>query len=129
MSDYLLSRLESDPRITIHYRSQLKSLHGEGEMDTVVIDRDGEDWHLNCRAAFIMVGAAPNTDWLAENCDLDARGFVLTGDAAGAGSQYLTSCPGIFAVGDVRAGSVKRVASAVGEGSVVISQVWEHVQD
>lgn len=65
--------------------------------------------------------AAPNTGWLAGLVDLDAKGFVLT-DAS-----HATSCPGIFAVGDVRAGSVKRVASAVGEGSVVISKVWDHV--
>jgi thioredoxin reductase (NADPH) len=58
---------------------------------------------------------------------LDDKGFVKTGDAVGAADPYQTSCPGIFAVGDVRAGSVKRVASAVGEGSVVISKVWEHV--
>ncbi len=127
MSDYLLSRLEADPAITIHYRAQIKELCGGDMMDRVVIDRDGEAWPLECRAAFIMVGAAPNTGWLESSCDLDARGFVLTGDDAGAASPFATSCPGIFAVGDVRAGSVKRVASSVGEGSVVISKVWEHV--
>ena len=79
------------------------------------------------RALFIMVGAAPNTGWLSGLVKLDDKGFVLTGDAAGAHSPYATSQPGIFAVGDVRAGSVKRVASAVGEGSVVISKVWEFV--
>jgi thioredoxin reductase (NADPH) len=74
---------------------------------------------------FVMVGAAPNTDWLSGLVSLDDKGFVVTGDAAGAASSYATSCPGIFAVGDVRARSVKRVASSVGEGSVVISQVWD----
>ena len=78
-------------------------------------------------AAFIMVGAAPNTDWLSSACELDPRGFVLTGADAGEKTSFATSCPGLFAVGDVRAGSVKRVASAVGEGSVVISQVWQHL--
>ena len=68
-----------------------------------------------------MVGAAPNTGWLAGLVDLDDRGFVRTSDG------YATSCPGVFAVGDVRTASVKRVASAVGEGSVVISHVWTHV--
>lgn len=125
MSEYLLSRLKRNPTITIHYKSQLKSLHGEGQMERVVIDRAGADWELTCPAAFIMVGAAPNTSWLADHCALDDRGFVITGtDAA---SPFATSCPGVFAVGDVRASSVKRVASAVGEGSVVISQVWTHV--
>ena len=76
-----------------------------------------------------MVGAAPNTGWLSGLVALDDKGFVVTGAAAGADSPFGTSCPGVFAVGDVRAGSVKRVASAVGEGSVVISRVWGHVND
>ncbi len=128
MSDYLLSRLEADPSITIHYKSELKALSGDETMSSVVIDRDGLDWQLDCNSAFIMVGAAPNTEWISKNCQLDARGFVKTGTEVGAASSFATSCPGLFAVGDVRAGSVKRVASAVGEGSVVISQVWEHLQ-
>jgi thioredoxin reductase (NADPH) len=72
-----------------------------------------------------MVGAAPNTDWLLGLVDVDAKGFVRTGAEVGAHSPFATSQPGIFAVGDIRAGSVKRVASAVGEGSVVVSKVWE----
>lgn len=125
MSDYLSSRLESNPAITIHYRSRIKALRGGDRMESVLIDRDGTDWELVCPAAFIMVGAAPNTRWLADHCDLDANGFVTTG--ADAGSPFATSCSGIFAVGDVRANSVKRVASSVGEGSVVISHVWQYV--
>jgi thioredoxin reductase (NADPH) len=77
---------------------------------------------------FVMVGAAPNTGWLAELVALDDKGFVLTGADAGATSPYATSRHGIYAVGDVRAGSVKRVASSVGEGSVVISKVWDYVR-
>ena len=129
MSDYLLSRLERDPAITIHYSTQMTALHGDGQLDGVTIyDRArAQDWHIPSRAVFVMVGAAPNTDWLSGLVDLDEKGFVKTGDACGAVSPYETSHPGIFAVGDVRAGSVKRVASAVGEGSVVISKVWEHV--
>ncbi|MDB5654415.1 MAG: thioredoxin-disulfide reductase [Tardiphaga sp.] len=75
-----------------------------------------------------MIGAKPNTAWLSDMVGLDNNCFVLTGAEAGAESPYATSRPGIFAVGDVRAGSVKRVASSVGEGSVVISQVWEHLK-
>lgn len=75
-----------------------------------------------------MVGAAPNTQWLSGMVKLDDKGFVITGSGEGhANSPFATSQPGIFAVGDVRAGSVKRVASAVGEGSVTISKVWEFV--
>jgi thioredoxin reductase (NADPH) len=75
-----------------------------------------------------MIGEKPNTTWISGTVNLDKNGFVLTGAAAGAGSPYATSRPGIFAVGDVRSGSVKRVASSVGEGSVVISKVWEHLK-
>jgi thioredoxin reductase (NADPH) len=83
---------------------------------------------VETRALFIMVGAAPNTEWLSGLVKLDDKGFVVTGDGTGrAASPFATSLPGIFAVGDVRAGSVKRVASSVGEGSVVISKVWEFV--
>jgi len=129
MSDYLSSRLAAHPRITLHTRTQVASLHGEDALEGITI-RDGlsrQDWRLGTRALFVMVGAAPNTAWLSDLVDLDAKGFVKTGAEAGASSNYATSCPGIFAVGDVRSGSVKRVASAVGEGSVAISAVWEHV--
>lgn len=129
MSHYLSNRLEAHPRITIHYRTEMTCLHGEDHLEAVTI-RDhggGQDWRLETPSVFVMVGAAPNTGWLSGHVALDDKGFVLTGDEAGSGSAYATSCPGIFAVGDVRAGSVKRVASAVGEGSVVISRVWSHL--
>ena len=131
MSDYLLSRLEADPAITIHYRTEMTACHGAEELEAVTIrdKSEGRDWQINTRAIFIMVGAAPNTAWLSGHVDLDEKGFVKTGAAVGAASAYSTSHPGIFAVGDVRAGSVKRVASAVGEGSVVISRVWDHLSE
>lgn len=75
-----------------------------------------------------MIGAAPNTAWLQGRVALDRKGFVLTGAPAGATAALATSAPGIYAVGDVRSGSVKRVASAFGEGSVVISDVWAHLE-
>ena len=87
--------------------------------------KGGASRDVDTRALFVMVGAAPNTEWLSGLVKLDDKGFVVTG--AEAGSPFATSMPGIFAVGDVRAGSVKRVASSVGEGSVVISKVWEFV--
>jgi thioredoxin reductase (NADPH) len=82
---------------------------------------------IDCRALFIMIGAAPNTGWLSGLVELDRHGFVRTGAEVGAPSSFATSCPGVFAVGDVRSGSVKRVASSVGEGSVVVSAIWSHV--
>lgn len=131
MSNYLSSRLEADPRITIEYESEIVALDGAEKLDSVTIRSraDGSERETPTCALFVMVGAEPNTGWLSGLVALDDKGFVLTGDAAGAGSPYATSEPGVFAVGDVRAGSVKRVASSVGEGSVVISKVWSHLND
>ena len=127
MSVYLSSRLEADPAISIHYQTQVKAVKGEDYLDGLILEGPNGQREVRSNGLFLMVGAAPNTDWLSGLCKLDARGFVLTGDAAGADSPFATSCSGIFAVGDVRAGSVKRVASAVGEGSVVISKIWDYV--
>ncbi|MEL6549520.1 MAG: FAD-dependent oxidoreductase [Pseudomonadota bacterium] len=130
MSDYLSSRLEADARITIYYETEMTEVHGEGGHLKAITVRDkstGEERRLETCGTFIMVGAAPNTAWLSGLVELDDKGFVKTGIDVGTNSAYATSHPGIFAVGDVRAGSVKRVASAVGEGSVVISRVWEYL--
>lgn len=127
MSSYLSSRLEADPGIEIHYGSEVVALHGDDHLEAVTI-RDattGSIREVRTRALFIMVGAAPNTGWLAGLVQLDDKGFVQTGADVGASSPFATSHAGVYAVGDVRAGSVKRVASAVGEGSVVVSKVWE----
>lgn len=126
MSSYLSGRLQQDPAITIHYCSEIRELHGDDTLEAVTIhDRmSAQDWRIAAASVFVMVGAAPNTGWLSGLVQLDNRGFVLTGQAAGAATPHGTSHAGIFAVGDVRAGSVKRVASSVGEGSVVISEVW-----
>ena len=129
MSDYLSSRLESDPSITIHYRTEMTALHGDEHLEAIdALDKaSGETRRMDTRGVFVMVGAAPNTDWLNGCVELDDKGFVKTGASVGESSSYATSHEGVFAVGDVRSGSVKRVASAVGEGSVVISKVWQHV--
>jgi thioredoxin reductase (NADPH) len=130
MSNYLSSRLEADPRITIEYGVEVSALHGTDHLDALTIrdTKTGATRVIETRALFIMVGAAPNTGWLSGQVMLDKNGYVMTGSGAGStGSPFATSLPGVFAVGDVRAGSVKRVASSVGEGSVVISKVWEFV--
>lgn len=130
MSHYLSSRLEADPAVSIDYGAQVTALHGDGALEAVtLLGADGDERRIDTCALFVMVGAAPNTGWLSGLVALDDKGFVITGDAAGAASPYATSHPGIFAVGDVRAGSVKRVASAVGEGSVAISKVWDFVRE
>ena len=126
MSHYLTHRLEADPAITIEYGAEVCELHGEEQLEALSIRtiESGDERKLDTCALFIMAGAAPNTGWLDGLVTLDDHGFVVTGGDA---SPYATSHPGIFAVGDVRSGSVKRVASAVGEGSVVISHVWQHL--
>ena len=124
MSDYLRSRLDNDPRITIHYQSQIKALDGDDHLKSVTIDEAGQPRDIPTQALFIMAGAAPNSDWLSGLVELDGKGFIRTGREVGGASTFATSHPRIWAVGDVRAGSVKRVASAVGEGSVVVSAIW-----
>jgi thioredoxin reductase (NADPH) len=130
MSSYLSNRLAADPRIAIEYGAEVSALHGAEHLQALTIRdvKTGATRRVDTRALFIMVGAAPNTEWLSGLVKLDDKGFVITGSGEGsASSPFATSLPGIFAVGDARAGSVKRVASSVGEGSVVISKVWEFV--
>ncbi|WP_298160008.1 cyclic nucleotide-binding domain-containing thioredoxin-disulfide reductase [Brevundimonas sp.] len=131
MSSYLSSRLDADPGIEIDYGTEVVALHGDEHLEAVTLREiaTGATHDIATRALFVMVGAAPNTDWLSGLIALDDKGFVKTGAGVGAASPFATSRPGIFAVGDIRAGSVKRVASAVGEGSVVVSKVWEFLNN
>lgn len=128
MSDYLRKRLEADARITIHYHASVTALRGESGLSHISVSKREGVLDFEVGALFIMVGAAPNTSWLSGLAELDGNGFVICG-GDGAASSYETSQPGIFAVGDVRAGSVKRVASAVGEGSVAISHIWRYLSE
>jgi thioredoxin reductase (NADPH) len=91
--------------------------------------RTGEVTRLPARHLFLFIGADPNTDWLAgSGVRLDAKGFVVTGEAAAPGRGPLeTSRRGVFAIGDVRAGSIKRVAAAVGEGAQVVAALHAHL--
>ena len=124
MSRYLIDRIEASPKITLHARTEIHALIGEGMLEEVSwVNRDtGATVTEPIRNVFVMIGAAPNTEWLRGCVVLDGKGFVVTGEA-GLGSPYATSQPGVFAVGDVRSGSVKRVASGVGEGSVVVQAI------
>ncbi len=130
MSHYLLNRLKQDPNVTIHTTTQIKTLEGTDRLEGLIAHNatTDEDIKIRTKALFIMAGAVPNTDWLKKLVSLDEKGFVITGPEQGSGkSVFGTSCPGVFAIGDVRSGSVKRVASAVGEGSVVVSSVHEYL--
>jgi thioredoxin reductase (NADPH) len=138
MSHYLIRRIEESPRITLHAHTEVTALEGGDALEHVRWRHAGEskDEVRDIRHLFLMAGAEPNTQWLAGCIALDAHGFVKAGadllaadlEAAKWGLErapYLpeTSRPGIFAAGDVRCGSVKRIASAVGEGSVCVQFV------
>lgn len=137
MSRYLIQRIEQNPSIELHYRTEITGLEGSSHLECVTWKdkTSGESSVREIRHVFIMAGASPRTEWLRGCVALDEKGFILTGrdiDAASekpvwplARSPYMleTSLPGVFAVGDVRSGNVKRVASAVGEGSIAIHLV------
>jgi thioredoxin reductase (NADPH) len=130
MSSYLITRIESSARITLHSNTEIERLDGSSFLESVTwVNRmNGSRETRRIGSMFVMIGAEPNTGWLYGTIALDKKGFVITGDAgAFESSRYATSVPGIFAIGDVRSNSVKRVASAVGEGSVVISDIHHYL--
>ena len=144
MSRYLIRRIEDTPNITLRPRTQLTALDGKDELERVTWRNAVEDKEETREIGhvFLMTGAVPNTNWLQGCVPLDDRGFVRVGSDLRpedlvsmhwplARAPYLmeTGVPGIFAVGDVRSGSVKRVASAVGEGSISVQLVHRTLQE
>ncbi|HEY0344116.1 MAG TPA: FAD-dependent oxidoreductase [Solirubrobacteraceae bacterium] len=143
MSRYLTDRIERTPNVEVHTSTEVRELVGERALEAVVVENNqtGERDTLEAHAMFVFIGAEPHTDWLGDLVELDSGGYVKTGrdvsgsagcDDAGdrAAHQPLlleTSQPGIFAAGDVRSGSIKRVAAAVGEGSMAVRLVHEHL--
>jgi thioredoxin reductase (NADPH) len=130
MSQYLISRIENSPRITLHADSEIERLDGETVLRSATwINREtGERETREIGSMFVMIGAEPNTGWLYGTVTLNNKGFIITGgEEAFENTRYATNVPGIYAVGDVRAESVKRVASAVGEGSIVISDIHRYL--
>ena len=130
MSQYLITRLERTPNVRIHTGCTVRELHGQERLAAATIVNVQEDpLRIPASAIFVMIGADPHTEWLRGTIALDDKGFILTGPDLGTDgsgtmpSPFQSSQAGVFAVGDVRSGSVKRVASAVGEGSVVIQSV------
>jgi thioredoxin reductase (NADPH) len=133
MSSYLIERILASPRITLHYESEITRLDGGEGLEQVEWLNRGKNQVVNraIRNAFVMIGAEPNTSWLKGCMTLDPKGFVMTGkgrDGQALESPYLTTEPGVFAIGDVRADSVKRVASAVGEGGVVVQWIHRYLE-
>jgi thioredoxin reductase (NADPH) len=131
MSDYLVQRVHSSPRITVHLHSEIESIGGDERISSFTLidrhSREKQDYTAN--GIFVMIGADPNTAWLQGKLDLDRNGFLKTGQSGSVPlSPFGTSCAGVFAIGDVRSGSVKRVASAVGEGSAVVSDIHRYLE-
>jgi thioredoxin reductase (NADPH) len=144
MSRYLVRRIEDNPAIELHPRTEIDALEGNGELERVRCKnhQTGTTRTHDVKHVFVMTGASPNTRWLDGCVAIDTSGFIKTGPDLSAGdlaaakwprprAPHLleTSLPGVFAVGDVRGGNVKRVASAVGEGSIAISFVHRVLQE
>ncbi len=126
MSQYLLDEIEGKENIQIRTSTQVVDGGGETRLERLVLrDASGATETVPADALFILIGAEPNTGWLPAEIARDDRGFVLTGAGE---HMFETSVAGVFAIGDVRSGSVKRVASAVGEGSVVIQQLHQYLE-
>jgi thioredoxin reductase (NADPH) len=124
MSNYLIEELDRYG-VVVRDRSEVSALHGEDGHLSAVTLTDGDE--LPFSFLFLFLGATPCTDWLGEAIARDPNGFILTGEEAGADGLLETSVPGIYAAGDVRAGSIKRCATAVGEGATVVRFVHEHL--
>jgi len=131
MSQYLIERIESLPNVDVAIGCEVTKLDGKtGELEAVTIRERGSQNEIRelVRFLFSFIGADPNTDWLqSSGIRLDERGFVQTGDAVGAKFPLETSRRGVFAVGDVRSGSVKRVAASVGDGAQVVAAIHQYL--
>jgi thioredoxin reductase (NADPH) len=133
MSDYLARRIERHEKIEVIRHVEVDAVQGERSLGGLRLRdvRDGETRDLDCSALFVFIGAQPRTDWLPPSIAVDPKGFILTGaDAAKSGRWTLTdrepctvetTCPGVFAAGDVRSNTTKRVAFAVGDGALAVT--------
>ena len=143
MSYYLVDRIEQTPNIEVRTGSEVAAVHGSGHMEGITVSNDrGESETLPASALFIFTGAIPQTSWLGDQICRDPHGFVMTGPQLVKQGKALaewplkrepflleSSVPGVFIVGDVRSNSVKRVASAVGEGSIAVQFVHQYLSE
>jgi thioredoxin reductase (NADPH) len=140
MSRYLVERIEASKRIVVRRTTRIVALEGDESLTAVRISGPDGDETIASTALFSFIGAEPASQWLSGFAALDARGFVLTDRSLGreqldgrwnllgrAPLPFETSHPGLFAVGDVRSGSTKRVAAAVGEGSAAVRSVHDYL--
>jgi len=136
MSRYLVDRIARTPNVEVLACTEVRELVGDNALEALVVAdlRTGEQRRIEARALFVFIGADPHTGWLGGQVELDESGFILTGPSAVPRAEHglepsmlETSLPGVFAAGDVRSGSVKRVASAVGEGAMAVQLVHAHL--
>jgi thioredoxin reductase (NADPH) len=137
MSDYLIRQIEATPNVQVRLRTRVIEGHGDVHLEALTLEDavSGLREDVAAAALFVMIGAEPRTEWLGDTIRRDDRGFILTGrDVPREGwpsdrppLPFETSVPGVFAAGDVRYGSVKRVAGAVGEGSVAVGSVHQYL--
>jgi thioredoxin reductase (NADPH) len=140
MSEYLVERIEETPNIEVLKNTEVRRMIGDTHLGEVVLvnNKTGEARTMKTPAVFSFIGAAPRTEWLPPEIERDEKGFVRTGPSLGQSKHWTgrrqpfpleTSRPGVFAAGDVRSGSVKRVASAVGEGAMAVQLVHEYMKE
>jgi thioredoxin reductase (NADPH) len=139
MSAYLITQLQATPNIDVRLHTRVVDGHGDARLEALTVEdvRTRQREQVKATAVFMLIGAEPHTDWLRDVLQLDDRGFILTGrdipepawPLQRAPLPFETSLPGVFAAGDVRYGSVKRVAGAAGEGSVAVGSVHQYLQD
>lgn len=122
MSQYLIDRLDALPNVFVDENVEIASVGGNGKLEWFQTKTGGT---VPLHALYLFIGAAPRTGWLKQECDLDERGFLVTGPHG----VFSTNRPGVFAAGDIRAGSVKRVASAVGEGAGALQAIHAYLAD
>ena len=128
MSRYLIDEIGKQPTVTLHPSTQVRELAGTRNVEGVVVDSAGDRVTLDICGLFSFIGAEPNSEWLTDDISKDEDGFIRTGPEAGQNRLLLeTSIAGVFAVGDIRQGSIKRVATAVGEGSMAVRLVHERL--
>jgi thioredoxin reductase (NADPH) len=130
MSQYLVERLHSLPNVEVLAGSAVVEAHGSNHLERISYRMGGKIRQLDAEYMFIYIGASPKVRWLGDSLLLDERGFILTGNDLPDGesvANFTTSMPGVFAVGDVRAGSVKRVAAGGGEGAACMASVHRYL--
>jgi thioredoxin reductase (NADPH) len=142
MSSYLVSAIESTPNVAVRHNTEVVDGAGDGPLESITLaDRTNDTLEeVSAAALFIMIGGEPHTEWLPDEIERDEQGYLVTGrDLRGRAEAHWdrdrqplpleTSMPGVFAAGDVRQGSIKRVASGVGDGATVVRLVHEYLRE